>query len=95
MYVMSQDTSASKIPTVCVKINEITIDMIIDTGGSIDILDETAYKKVNHNGQITLQPSTKQVFAYGSAAQLHVLGSFEATITIKNNRSFYTTSVRG
>ena len=62
LYVMSQDTSTSKIPTVCVKINKITIDMIIDTGASIDILDETAYKKVNHNGQITLQTITQFLY---------------------------------
>ena len=93
LYVMSQDTSASKIPIVSVKINKITIDMIIDTGASIDILDETAYKKVNHNGQITLQPSTKRLFAYGSATQLHVLGNFDATITVKNNQTISTLQV--
>ena len=59
LYVMSQDKSAPKIPTVSVTINEIPIDMIIDTGASIDILDKTAYKKINHDGQITLQPLTK------------------------------------
>lgn len=60
--------------------------MIIDTGASIDILNETAYKKVNHGGQVALQPSIKRLLAYGSAAQLHVLGSFDTTLTVKNNQ---------
>ena len=51
------------------------------------------YKKVNHNSQITLQPSTKQVFTYESATQLHVLGSFDTTITVKNNWTISTLQV--
>ena len=85
LYILSQDACGSRIPTMSVIINEIPVDMIIDTGASIDILDETAYCKVNYSGKITLQPSTKRLFAYGSKSQLHVIGSFEATITCRNN----------
>ena len=91
-YVMSQDTNTSKTPTVSVKINGISINMV-DTGGSIDILDETAYKQVNYSCQITLQPSTKRLFAYGSAAQPHVHGSFDATLAVKNNQTASTLQV--
>ena len=42
LCVMSRDTSALKYPTVSVIINEIPVNMIIDTGASTDILDETA-----------------------------------------------------
>ena len=45
LYAMSEDKSTLKIPTVSVKINEILINMIIDTSVSIDILDETAHTK--------------------------------------------------
>ena len=34
-------------------INEIPVDMIINTGASIDILDEMVYHKVNYSGNIT------------------------------------------
>ena len=85
LYVMSQDKSAPKIPTVSVTINEIPIDMMIDTGASIDIMDKTAYKKTNHDGQITLQPSTKRLFAYEFQSQLHVLDSFDATTVSQSN----------
>ena len=67
--------------------------MIIDTGASIDILDETAYHKVNYSGKITLKPSTRRLFAYGSKSQLHVIGSFEATVTFRNNRTVSTLHV--
>ena len=74
-------------------INEIPVDIIIDTGASIDILDETAYHKVNYSGKITLKPSTKRLFAYVSKSQLHVIGSFEATVTFRNNRTASTLHV--
>ena len=51
LYVLSQDAHGSRIPTMSVMINEIPVDMIIDTGASIDILDETAYRKVNYSGK--------------------------------------------
>ena len=91
LYVLSRDTHGSKIPRKSVMINE--IDMIIDTGASIDILDETAYHKVNYSGKITLQPSTKRLFAYGFKSQLHVIGTFEATVTFRNNRTASTLHV--
>ena len=74
LYVLSQDAYGSRIPTMSVMISEIPVDMIIDTGASINILDETTYRKLNYSGKITLQPSTKQLFVYGSKSQLHIIG---------------------
>ena len=34
-------------------INEIPVDMTINTGASSDIVDETVYHKVNYSGNIT------------------------------------------
>ena len=73
----------SSIPQVTVHINEISVDMIVDTGASIDILDEDTYTRVNHNNTFTLQLSTKRLFAYGSIAQLNILGCFTTNITVK------------
>ena len=42
LYVLNQDTHGSKILKMSVMINEISVDMIINTSASIDILDETA-----------------------------------------------------
>ena len=51
LYVLSQDAYGSRIPTMSVMISEIPVDMIIDTGASVNILDETAYRKVNYSGK--------------------------------------------
>ena len=53
--------------------------MIIDTGASTDILN--AFTKVNPANQITLNPPTKRIFAYGAESQqLTVLGQFRMPI---------------
>ena len=51
LYVLSQNAYGSRIPTMSVMISEIPVDMIIDTGASVNILDETAYRKVNCSGK--------------------------------------------
>jgi len=66
MYALSFTSPVSKVPTVSVNINNILIDMIIDTGASIDILDESAYEKVRLHDNTLLTPSPKRLFAYGS-----------------------------
>ena len=83
LYVLSLNPSQSPIPRVTVNINKISVDMIVDT---IDILDEDTYNKVNHKNTLTLQPSTKHLFAYGSTSQLNVLGCCTTTIAIKTSK---------
>ena len=79
----------SSIPQVTVHINEISVDMIVDTGASIDILDEDTYTRVNHN-TFTLQLSTKRLFAHGSTSQLNILGCFTTNITVKASKKAVT-----
>jgi len=82
MYAMNIESPASKSPTVLIQISGIAVNMIIDTGASIDILNEATYKKVHKHNNILLTPSQKPLFAYGSATLLKVLGSFRSLISI-------------
>jgi predicted aspartyl protease len=47
-----------------VKINNSNVDFLIDTGSSINILDENTFKKIGSKPK--LSHSNKRVFAYGS-----------------------------
>ena len=67
-------------PKVDVKLNGITISMIIDTGASTDIIDEKDFAKVNQTSNLELQPSTRCIFAYGTDSQLMVIGEFVTSI---------------
>jgi len=66
MHALSLASPVSKVPTVSVNINNIPIDMISDTGASIDILAESAYEKVRLHDNTFLTPSPKHLFVYGS-----------------------------
>ena len=65
-YLYSTGKDKSKVSTADVRINDVEIEMIVDNGASMDILDKTTFHKVNHNKDIALQPMTKRLFAYGS-----------------------------
>ena len=67
--------------------------MIVDTGASTDIMDETTFTKVNCSSKIELQPTSKSIIAYGSQEQLTVLGQFDTTITFGDKSVFLTISV--
>ena len=69
-YLYSAGSSKSKISTVLVKFNNVKTRMIIDTGASTDILNEIAFAHINQKNNITLQPSSKRLLAYGSTNQL-------------------------
>ena len=83
LYTLKQGAQSAKTPNVPIQVNGVTIDMVVDTGASVDILDEATFDKINHSSEIQLQPPTKRLFAYGSKSQLTVLGKFEATIAFK------------
>ena len=74
LFTLGQNNATTKTPTVSVHVNDIEIEVIVDTGVSTDILDETTFAKVNHLRNIELQTPTKHRFAYGSDSQLEVLG---------------------
>ena len=79
LYTLS-GTANSTTPRVNVKINDITISMIIITGASTDIMDDKAFAKVNHMNNLDLQPTTKCIFGYSANYQLSVLGQFVTNI---------------
>ena len=67
-----------KCPTVNLKINDISCQLIIDTGSTVNLLDEETYKKVgkprlSKHGVRRLQP-------YGGGPPLQVLGQCELTV---------------
>ena len=62
-YAYSTGTSKSKVPMVVVKVNNVDIEMIVDTGAFTDIVDETAFELINHDNSIMLQDSSKRLLA--------------------------------
>ena len=70
------DTNFKKIPTTTLTIDGKEIEVMLDTGTTVDILDEKTFQKF---GQ-PLQKTRTKLFPYGSTKSLPVLGSFPALI---------------
>jgi hypothetical protein len=61
-----------------VKINNSNVDFLIDTGSSINILDENTFRTIGSKPKFS--HFNKRVFAYGSDKTLELIGKFQATI---------------
>ena len=90
---MNHGLNAPKIPKASVRIGDVVVEMVIDTGATTDILDEATYRNIHQNEGTKLQPTTKRLFAYGSGSQLAILGKFDATITFNDKHKVTTIHV--
>ena len=89
-YLFTVTTDNKTTPKASVKINDVPIDMVVDTGAAIDIIDESTLAKIQKSATITLKPSNARLFAYGAASNLKLLGQFEARVESKNRVSVST-----
>ena len=70
-----------KTPETTVKVAEVPVQVIIDTGSSVNILNSEYFKKIKQqNPRIKLQPTKTKVFAYGAQHPMHLLGQFTAEV---------------
>ena len=81
-------TPSKKTPEITVKVAEVPVQVIIDTGSSVNILNNEHFKKIKQqNPSIKLQPTKTKVFAYGAKHPLHLLGQFTAAIQHNSTRT--------
>ncbi len=80
-----------KTPNTSVKLNNVTCQMTIDTGASVNIIDEAVYKQL---GQPALKKkqSSKRLYPYGSGQPLKVIGQCDLLVETGKkiqNHEFY------
>ena len=71
-----------------VEIDGTFVEMMIDTGASVNLLDESTFRRMSNSANQMLQPSQNKIYSYGS---LPVLGTF--TASIKSNTVTTTTQL--
>jgi hypothetical protein len=71
----------SSIPSVCVNIFNSDVKFLIDTGSSVNIMNENIYN--NMSSKPSLQQPVPLIFAYGASQPLDVKGYFRTTINYK------------
>jgi len=62
--------------------------MILDTGASTNIVDQDIYNKLSTYGDIRLQKSNAELYAYNTDTPLRTLGKFTATLKSKHKVTF-------
>ena len=70
-----------RMPQATVKIGEFPVDFIVDSGATVNVLDNATFSKINANSQITLSSTNLKLFPYGSSTPLSIQGSFTSQIS--------------
>ena len=83
-YVYMVNKLANCPPTCLVEIEGQRINIMIDTGASVNttVIDETTYGKIIRHGKRRLEKPERHIYSYGSSAPLPVLGTFVTTIEL-------------
>ena len=71
-----------KQPTVSVKLQGTTVNLIIDTGASVNILDESTFEKLECKP--ALHKSRTRSYGYGCKKPMTVLGTFHLAVETKD-----------
>ena len=75
-YTFSVNTKTDKSPQTVVKINTVDTNMLIDTGATVNVIDEKTYQKLNK----PYLEEARKLYPYASDKPLPVLGKFTATV---------------
>ena len=62
------------------EIEHIPVQMLIDSGASVNVLDLETYHRLKAQKGIHLTPSTLRVYAYGSTTPLNILGTVSGRV---------------
>ena len=69
-YVYTVNKSPNGPPTCLIEIEGQRLNIMIDTGASVDLIDETTYRKINRHGERRLEKAERHIYSYGSSAPL-------------------------
>ena len=93
IYTLGHQPGTVRVPETNVEINGVMMKMMIDTGASTDIIDETAFTTIQQTRTIQVEEDTCRIFAYGSQSRLTALGKFNANIQASGKQATTTIHV--
>ena len=68
-----------KLKNVVVKVENVDVSMIIDSGSSVNIIDTGTFRKIQKKNKIVLKPSKTKIYPYASEP-IKTLGYFQGTV---------------
>ena len=82
----STSDTPSTTPQVDIKVQNTMIKFLIDSGVTVNLIDEEAWSKIQkHNKSIMLQKSTSRIYPYGSDKPVELKGQFTTTLESKTH----------
>lgn len=72
-------------PQVTIKFDDTPVQVIIDTGASVNIVSQATYNQLRHKPKLNTQTKSK-LFGYGNPQQLDILGTFETELKYKTKK---------
>jgi hypothetical protein len=92
LFAVGNDNGNMKQPRTSVNIQGNVISMMIDSGASVNIIDEASYKAFSSPPKLALARAS--IFTYGASKPVTVLGTFESEIEVNHRKTaatFYVT----
>ena len=84
VYTVNDDSNSdtpSTTPKVDIKVQNTMIKFLIDSGATVNLIDEEAWSKIQkRNKSIMLQKSTSRIYPYGSDKPLELKSQFTTTL---------------
>ena len=84
-YVYTINYQENKKPPMCqLQINGKEVEMLIDSGASVNLLDEMTFQRIDSSGNENLKRTHTKIYSYGCETPLPLLGTFTATVKSRN-----------
>ena len=84
---LPQEKAARKSPMTAILINNINAKMMIDTGASVNVMDEATYDKIHR--PTLMRHRGPRIMSYGGGTSLNVLGVCDVTLESKSSIQCY------
>lgn len=80
-YLFTVNTSYGNHPETQVEIGHTKVNILIDSGASVNLLNYDIYRRIQQNdNRVKLTKTNARIFAYGTSTPLKLAGEFQATI---------------
>ena len=80
-YVYTVNHQENRKPPICqLQINGKSVEMMIDSGASVNLLDEITFARIKSHDNESLRPTHTKIYSYGSETHLPLLGTLNATV---------------
>ena len=81
-------SNSQKQPTVTIQLGDIPVSLIVDSGSSVNLINNDTFKRLQSiNQSIKLIPSKTKIFPYGTTTPIETKGQFDITICYKQHQT--------